>query len=252
MSRFLVKLAYDGTNFQGWQVQPKVRTVQEVLENIMGNIAKKKTSVTGSGRTDAGVHAYCQYAHFDLDLQITPIQILKGINSQTPEDILITDVFPVADDFHARFDACSRTYQYVITRTINPFNRLYRGYFPRKNIHPDYIEAVLPLFLGEHDFTNFSRQNPDIPNHRCNISEFQIEEKESDIVLTIKADRFLHNMVRRIVGTLVNLSHIMGEKMIIESLLLGSDKYRKYIFTAPAAGLFLIDVGYPPEKLSKY
>lgn len=252
MKRFLARLSYDGTNFQGWQVQPYARTVQDVLERILENIAKKRIPVTGSGRTDAGVHAYRQYAHFDLDLKMSPLQILRAINSQAPADILITDVFPVAEDFHARFDACSRIYQYIITKAVNPFNRLYRGWFPRKNIHIDYIESLLPLFLGEHDFTNFSRQNPDIPNHRCCIAEFRLAEHDSDVVLTIKADRFLHNMVRRVVGTLVNLSHIKGEKKIIESLLSGIDQYRKHVLTAPANGLFLWDVEYPSEKLPKF
>jgi len=245
MTRFLICLSYDGTDFHGWQIQPQTRTVQACLENILSEIAGSHVAVTGSGRTDARVHAQSQYAHFDLDTRMNTSQIVAALNSKVPADIKIHSCQQVPDDFSARYNATSRTYQYHIALDYSPFLRNYAAYFPRFNFTEESISNCLPKFLSEHDFTAFAKYNPDLNHYRCTITAFDIEKNESQLILTIQANRFLHNMVRRIVGTCLRISHTKSDPAIISKLINDVDPTNNLIYTAPPQGLFLTNVEYP-------
>ncbi len=245
--RYLAKVAYDGTNFCGWQIQKQDRTVQGEIEKAISRIVKHEVPIIGSGRTDAGVHALGQYFHFDLEAGMTPRQLMLAIQSKLNCEIQIKEIFTVTDDFHARFKACQRTYLYVIARTRTPFNRFYKTWFPARRIIFKKLEDCLPYFVGEHDFVSFSKFNPQIKSTICKINSFSFRENTEDIILEISADRFLHNMVRRIVGTMINISHTNVDPQIINDLMEAKSPENKLISTAPAEGLYLLDVDYPSE-----
>ncbi len=244
MNRLLMNLCYDGTSFSGWQIQPKVRTVQNSIENALQKITGIHIPVTGSGRTDAGVHARNQYAHFDLEMNITASQLTRALNSKLPADIYIKKIIPVQIDFSARYDAIKRSYEYIISKEYNPFDRFYKSYIPKLKIDTRYISSSLPFFLGEKDFTSFSKYNPDLKHCICNILDFNLKESDSDIIFTISANRFLHNMVRRIIGTLLTISHSKQDPAIIVDLFNAKDTKHKLIYTAPPQGLYLKQVEY--------
>lgn len=245
MKRYLMKLAFDGTGFQGWQSQKKGRTVQQEIEKILTEIAKTKIAVTGAGRTDAGVHALAQFAHFDFSIKMSVNQVLKAVQTKTPADIQVIEVTEVTQDFSARYDAYQRTYEYIITKIPTPFNRYYKTNFKRKHIRPEIIEACLPHFLGEHDFTSFAKFNLQIKSPVCTVKNFTLQETNEDLILEITANRFLHNMVRRIVGTVVNISHTNEDPAIIQELIAARTTQNKLISTAPSNGLYLKEILYP-------
>jgi tRNA pseudouridine38-40 synthase len=251
MPRYLMKLSYDGTNFLGWQVQKYNRTVQLVIEQALYDFCSIKTKVTGSGRTDTGVHALGQFTHFDYAGTATPEQMRKGLRRFLPDDVQIIEIREVQSDFHARYDAFERYYQYIITKCETPFNRLYQGSFPRKILRIDLMQKAAEYFLGENDFTSFSRMNPAIPDHVCNVKISEFQEFDDRIVYNIRADRFLHNMVRRIVGAMVNIGHLQLDPSIVLRWLEQKQSRQTTIYPAPSQGLYLMDVSYPPEKLTK-
>ncbi|MBT3168578.1 MAG: tRNA pseudouridine(38-40) synthase TruA [Candidatus Cloacimonetes bacterium] len=240
--RYCLQVAYDGTNFSGWQIQKVGRTVQEEIEKAISQIAKTPIKIVGSGRTDAGVHAMRQYAHFDFPIKMTVEQIKFAIQTKLPRDVKTLKVILKNDDFHARFDATLRTYKYFITKNRNPFNRYYSSYFPKMNINKTKINSCLPYFLGEHDFSSFAKFNPDVKNYVCKIEAFTFEEFDDNFVFTISANRFLHNMVRRIVGTVINITNSTEKVSIIEEFF--KIKNHKLVTTASTQGLYLFDVKY--------
>lgn len=249
MPRFVMILSYDGNSFYGWQVQKHQRTVQSALEKALLDYCGVRTAVTGSGRTDTGVHALRQYAHFDYDGNANPEQLRKGLRRHLPDDIQILKIIPVADDFHARYDAYERHYRYLITKQQTPFNRLYRSAFPRKKIRFDLMQRAAPLFLGRHDFSSFSKPNAAVPDHVCEVKVSEFEIRDDCYIYTIKADRFLHNMVRRIVGAMINISHMQLDPAIITKWIEEQNPKQTIIYPAPPQGLYLVDVLYPEGKL---
>ena len=250
MQRLLAKISYDGTNFCGWQIQPKDRTVQQEIETALSEISKVKIAIIAAGRTDAGVHALGQYAHFDFPNNMSTDQLLKAVHTKLKKDIQVLSIVKVKSAFHARYDAFSRSYKYIITKKPDPFNRFYKSSFPRFDLNIELIYSCVKQFIGKHDFTSFSKFNPDIKSTICNISAFEIIETDSDIILQITADRFLHNMVRRIVGTIVNISNIRKAPEVISDLIAAKSTASKLITTAPPQGLYLLDVGYPENIFS--
>lgn len=247
MRRILLQICYDGTNFSGWQIQPDQRTVQQTIENSLSNIFKKKIPIVGSGRTDTGVHARNQFAHFDLVSSI-PLQGIKNaLNANLPKDIRIINAFNVNLDFHSRYDARSRVYEYILTKEYSPFYRFYKSFLPKIKFEPPVIIKCLPFFIGKHDFTAFAKHNPDLNNNLCEITDFTLNETEVDLVFEIQANRFLHNMVRRIIGTILNISHFNLDPIIINELITQKNTSHKLIYTAPPQGLYLKDVKYNPE-----
>ena len=244
-TRLLLRLAYDGTGFHGWQVQPGVRTVQQVLESATASIAGQPVPVMGSGRTDTGVHALRQAAHVDWPLTMTPEQVRLAMGSKLPPDIQVLNVTPVTPDFHARFDARERHYLYLLEQHASPFTRLYRSAMPRTALRVEEIRELLPVFVGEHDFAAFCRPTPDLPHTRCELREFGLENAGDHLRFTLRANRFLHNMVRRLVGCVVTLAAVGEGPETARELLRKAQPHPRLIPTAPPQGLFLADVLYP-------
>lgn len=244
MQRYLIKLSYDGHLFRGWQIQNDERTVQHEIEKALEKIAKVKIRITGSGRTDSGVHALAQCAHFDLPIDISESSLTKALNSTLPKDIHIIKSNVVNNDFNARFDAVKRTYIYKLMFQHDPFQRFYVSQIPRKRFDSEIFSLSLQRFVGSHDFFSFSKYNPDIKSTICKVESI-IEKKVDDgITITISANRFLHNMVRRIIGTSINIGHESLDPKIITELLENPIPAHRIIFTAPPQGLYLAKIKY--------
>lgn len=250
MKRYLLQISYNGTNFCGWQTQKTGRTIQQTIEKVLSEIAKKEIAVTGSGRTDAGVHALKQFAHIDFPANMTPEQILRAIGTKLPRDVLVKKVIPVRSDFHARFDACERRYKYILTTERSPFTDFGKVFINREFIDDGLIVQSTKMFLGKHDFTSFCKFNPDVKSTMCDLKTFDFYPDKQDLIFEISADRFLHNMVRRLVGTVLNISRFKENPNIINKLLKNRNPSNKLITTFPAKGLYLSDAIYPKEKLT--
>lgn len=249
MQRYFIQLSYDGTAYHGWQIQPNGISVQETVEKALAVVAREKVVVTGAGRTDAGVHASFYVAHFDIENQnLDNDKIIYNLNCLLTADIAVQCIYKVHAEAHARFDAISRTYQYFLIKSKDPFSRLYA----EKEVRiPDLIkmnEAAHKLFNYE-DFTSFSRLGTDVKTNNCKIDFAEWVDEGNRYVFTIRADRFLRNMVRAIVGTLLEVGFgkltVDGFCKIIEA----KDRCAAGA-SVPAKGLFLVDIGYP-EELSK-
>lgn len=251
MQRFAMNIAYDGSSFWGWQIQPNQRTVQECLEKGLSEVAHEPIRVTGCGRTDRGVHAHSQVVHFDFPVAMTGEQIRAAVSTRTPYDIQIKEVLAVPDTFHARFDAVERGYTMHLAKQRTPFNRLYKTFVPYKYIRMDLIQACLPYFLGSHDFTSFSRPSPDILNFVCDVKSISFEEYEEEYILQISANRFLHNMVRRVLGCLLTISHKEMPPETVTKLIEMQNPSQMLLYTAPPQGLYLSKVVYPNEAIGK-
>ena len=247
--RYLIKIAYDGTDFIGWQKQARGRSIQVIMEKALAQFTENDTPLVAAGRTDTGVHALAQYAHFDYVGRMQPQQILLAFKRWLPEDIKVLEITEVDSELSARYQAYERAYRYILTKDRTPFNRHNAGWIPHLKTRLAPMQAAAPRFLGSHDFSSFGRLNPEVPNHVCELKELSISEDEHDFTFVFRADRFLHNMVRRIVGTLVNVSHFDLPPETIDHLLEQKCSRQRLVLTAPACGLFLIDVKYPAELL---
>ena len=246
--RYFISLSYNGTNYHGWQIQDNGITVQSVLNNAMSQILRSEIETVGAGRTDTGVHASKFFAHFDFNKKFSSeelIDLVYKINSNLPNDIAISKIIQVKEDAHARFSALSRTYKYYISPNKNPF-KFDSSYFYKGNLEIDLMNEACKILFEYIDFTSFSKLHTQTKTNNCKIyiAKWQIEEDM--IVFTIKADRFLRNMVRAIVGTLLDVGR---GKIDIE-------KFREIIekksrceagFSVPACGLFLVDIEYPED-----
>jgi len=241
--RYFMQLAYDGTLFHGWQKQNDRRTIQQELEAALTKICKEPIALTAAGRTDAGVHAYSQYAHFDFPIQMKPEQIQAAIQSSITNDIKILKILPVFENSHARYDAIKRTYLYRLTTDFSPFNRNYCSFCPNVHLRKDIIMSCLSYFEGKHDFSAFSKHNPDINNNVCDVIFFTCKIKENEYEFTISANRFLHNMVRRIIGTIMMISHHKANPAVVKAIF-KHNLQQNLIFTAPPNGLYLSDINY--------
>ena len=247
MYRYFIYLAYDGTNYCGWQIQPNGVSVQGVLTKALITFLRDDTiKLVGAGRTDAGVHARTMIAHFDFPTPLDGPTVTDKLNRLLPPDIGVYKVVPVTAEAHARFDATYRTYKYYITTQKNPFDRAYAWRIFQPLDFDKMNEAAATLF-DYIDFTSFSKLHTDVKTNNCKIMYAKWEQVEEDKwVFTIQADRFLRNMVRAVVGTLVEVGR---GKMTV-------DGFRKVIekkdrcsagSSVPGHALFLVDVGYPDE-----
>ncbi len=206
-SRHFIKLAYTGTNYHGWQRQPEAVTVQEALENALSKVLRDKINVVGAGRTDTGVHARVYFAHFDCGYDsegIQNMQLLYKLNSILPSDIAVYDITAVQPDAHARFNALSRTYMYYICTRKDPFWAGFSWLFTRK-LDILAIEEASLLLLNNNDFSSFAKSNTQVKTHICKVHEAIWVKEDHLLIFKISADRFLRNMVRAIVGTLVDV-----------------------------------------------
>ncbi len=241
MKRYFIELSYKGTNYHGWQTQPNATTVQQTLENALSKKLQENIKVTGAGRTDTGVHAEFFIAHFDTSKPITEKTIF-GLNRMLPQDISIFNIYEVDKEKHARFDAISRTYEYRISTNKNPFLNEITAFIPA-NYNIELLNKASNLLLNYTDFTSFSKLHTDVKTNNCNITEAFWKEEKTLIVFRITADRFLRNMVRAIVGTMLELN---AGKIIIsdlEKIILAKDR-NKAGKSANSEGLFLVEIKY--------
>ncbi|MDR0420127.1 MAG: tRNA pseudouridine(38-40) synthase TruA [Prevotellaceae bacterium] len=246
MARYFLQLSYDGSDFHGWQIQHNANTVQATLDNALTVCFCQKIETTGAGRTDTGVHASFFVAHFDCsdeNLEQNQSLYLYRLNSILPKSIAVKKIKKVHDDANARFDAVSRTYCYYMHRDKNPFNILYSALLTG-NVDIDLMNKAANKLFDYTDFTSFSKLHTDVKTNNCIITEAVWREENDKLIFTVTANRFLRNMVRSIVGTLLDV----GKKRITV------DDFCKIIEmknrccagkSVAAKGLFLTDIKYP-------
>jgi tRNA pseudouridine38-40 synthase len=244
VSRYFIYLGYNGKSFCGWQIQPNGVTVQQTLEDAISTITRKQIGIVGAGRTDAGVHAELMVAHFDIDEPISDLsRFADKLNRVLPKDIAIYKVVPVKEDAHARFDATSRKYKYYVTSQKNPFNYEFTTRI-HGNIDYELMNKAAEILFEYTDFTSFSKLHTDVKTNNCKIYHARWTEENGRWVFTIQADRFLRNMVRAIVGTLLEVGKgklsLEGFRNVIEA----KDRCKAGT-SAPGHALFLVDVTYP-------
>jgi len=238
-------MAYNGTAYHGWQIQPNGVSVQEILTKALTTIFRHEVEITGAGRTDSGVHARLMVAHFDTDAEVLPDNIVSRLNSLLPNDIAVSQIKEVKPDAHARFDAISRRYEYVITTQKDVFKHQFAA-----RVNPLNFERMndAALVLLEYtDFTSFSKLHTDVKTNNCKIVHaFWKQQNDNEWIFSIEADRFLRNMVRAIVGTLFDVG--LGKITIEEFRQIIEAKNRcKAGSSVPAKGLFLVDIQYPND-----
>jgi tRNA pseudouridine38-40 synthase len=244
MPNYKISIQYDGTNYFGWQSQPSGRTIQDNIVKSIHQITHQNINLIGSGRTDSGVHAFGQVANFNLETEIDEFKFKKSLNSLLPSDISIKEIEQVNDDFHARFDAKKRSYFYLINQDKSPFINKFSyqyPYFSRINIAN--LKSLSEALLGENDYTSFCRANSETENKICNIFEINWKMTNDLLIFKIEGNRFLHGMVRTIVGTLLSLSLKSKSPEAIEKILMGKNRSSAGE-SAPAKGLFLFKVKY--------
>lgn len=239
--RYKLSLCYKGTNYHGWQRQPNAISVQHVLEDSINLISRDNVEITGCGRTDTGVHARFYVAHFDSEKNYDE-EFLRKLNRYLPNDISIFSIEQTESDFHARFSAIERSYEYVITLRKDPFLNGFSWQL-HNDLRIDLMQKAIGELFKYTDFTSFSKLHTDVKNNNCKIIAAEVVKEENKILIRLSADRFLRNMVRAIVGTLVEVGR---EKISI-------DEFRRIIEardrceagqSVPAEGLFLVDVKY--------
>jgi tRNA pseudouridine38-40 synthase len=252
MSRYFLEVAYKGTNYSGFQVQHNANSIQAEVEKAFQTLQKEKISLTGSSRTDAGVHALQNFFHFDA---ILPLHSWKGIegeahfvykmNAILPGDILVRRLIPVKPDAHCRFDAVSREYKYFIYRYKNPFLKDRAFYFPYR-LNVELMAQAAELLKNYTDFTSFSKRNTQVKTFICRIYESKWDWEEECLVFYIRGDRFLRGMVRALVATMLKAGR---EKISIEEFkgIIGAKDCTKASFAVPGHGLFLTAVNYAED-----
>lgn len=250
MNRYFIKLAYNGANYHGWQIQDNAHTVQQELNEKLSLILKEEINLVGCGRTDTGVHAKEFYAHFDTLHELDDlIELAFRLNGFLSDDIVIFEIFEVPVDFHARFDAKSRTYKYYISKQKDPF-RIGQAYYYHAYLDIQKMNEACTFLFDYNDFTSFSKLHTQTKTNNCKILEAKWEEVNEQLIFIITADRFLRNMVRAIVGTLLEIGtgklKVEDFKRIIEA----KDRSEAG-FSVPADGLFLKKLVYdfPVNKI---
>lgn len=241
--RYFIELAYKGTNYHGWQYQPNAVSVQEMLNKALSTIFRSHIDVVGAGRTDAGVHAKQFFAHFDLDEIIDVPFYIHKLNSFLPKDIAISNIHQVHDVAHARFDATKRTYEYHIHTKKSAFECNDSWYY-QNNLNIKLMNEACKTLFNYIDFECFSKIHTDVTTFNCKIYEANWQQKETNLVFTIAADRFLRNMVRAIVGTLINVGLEKITLPDFEKIIESKDRNQAG-FSVPAHGLYLTKVEYP-------
>jgi tRNA pseudouridine38-40 synthase len=240
--RYFIHFAFKGTSYHGWQIQPNAVTVQGVLDKAMSTVIRENIVTTGAGRTDTGVHAKFFMAHFDSDNKGLENDqgLIYRLNSVLPSDISVYKIFKVGQDAHARFDATSRTYEYRISRLNDPFEKEYSWYI-YDSLNLEKMNEAASWLLKVKDFTSFGKYHTNVKTNICHIYFSEWNEDGHLLVFTIRADRFLRNMVRAIVGTLV----LIGRKNLDISEYKNTIAQKvKVSNTAPPQGLFLTNIEY--------
>lgn len=240
--RYFIEFSYNGSSFFGYQIQPNNISVQEELEKALSTILRKEIKTTGAGRTDTGVHAKKMFAHFDFEGEISD-KLPHQLNSFLPPSIAIKRIFEVEEDFHARFSATYRTYEYYISLEKNPFSEKFAWQHWRKSLDVEKMNEACKILFEYDDFESFAKIGGDNKTNICKIYRANWEQNGNELKFTISADRFLRNMVRAIVGTMVEIG---SGKLKPEDLrkVIESKSRNAAGTSAPAHALFLVDVGY--------
>ena len=241
--RYFIEFSYNGSAYFGYQIQPKQISVQEELEKALSTILREPIKTTGAGRTDTGVHAKKMFAHFETN-QLLPENLIYKLNSFLSENIAIKRIFKVDDDMHARFSATYRTYEYYISLEKNPFSKDSSWqYWRQKTLNINLMNEACKILFEYDDFTSFAKLHADNKTNICKIYKAEWEQLGNQLRFTISADRFLRNMVRAIVGTMVEIGTGKIAPQDLRRII--EEKYRNSAgVSAPAQGLFLVDVGY--------
>lgn len=240
--RYFIQISFKGTNFHGWQIQPGAITVQGTLNKVLSTVIREKIETTGAGRTDTGVHAKFFMAHFDSDNKEldNDSALIYSLNGLLSPDISVNKIFKVKKDANARFNAISRTYEYHISRIEDPFEKEFSWYiYGPLNI--ENMNKAARLIESLNDFTCFSKIHTNVKTTICKIYYATWNDYGSKLIFSIKADRFLRNMVRAIVGTMINIGR---NKMNISDFKNTVEKKIRVSYTAPAKGLFLTKIEY--------
>lgn len=247
--RYFFEITYKGTAFHGWQSQANATGIQQVVEEAMAKLLRTEISITGSGRTDAGVHCVQQFFHTDIEKSFDPENLVIRLNSLLNKDIAIRSIHPVKPDASARYDATERTYEYHITRVKNPLLRGLAFYY-FKPLDIPTLERASALLTGTHDFECFSKVKTDVNHFICDLKTARWNQKGDNLVFTITANRFLRGMVRAIVGTLLDVGK---GKITLEEFkhILKSKDRKKAGMNVPAEGLYLTEVKFPKSIFIK-
>ena len=241
--RYFLEISYNGSTFHGWQIQPNAISVQETIEDALNTLLKEEIKIVGAGRTDTGVHAKHMCAHFDYKKNFGLVELKNNLNSFLNKEIYINDIYKVEDETHARFSAISREYEYYISLKKDVFN--YKTtHLIQQDLNIEKMKQALLIIKDYEDFEAFSKSNTDVKTYLCNIMSCSLVKKENIIIFKIKANRFLRNMVRAIMGTIVDIGL---EKISLEELrtILESKDRSKAGPSMPAHALFLTKVEYP-------
>ena len=242
--KYLIKFSYDGTAYCGYQKQKQKPSIEEELEKALQKINNNSpTKVCATGRTDKGVHAYCQYAHTELNVDITEKKLKRAMNSNLPPDIHVIDTKIVDDNFHARYDVLEKTYEYLIN--TGEYNPIERNYVFQYNYHLniDKMQEAIKYFLGTHDFRAFVTDNKEKENCIRTITKAEIETNNEKIKITFTGNGFLRYQVRNMVGILIKVGEEKISPEIVEKIIESKDR-TKAGKTAPPEGLYLVDVKY--------
>ncbi len=243
--RYFLEFSYNGSAYHGWQKQPNAITVQEVIEKALSALLKTPISTMGAGRTDTGVHAKQMFAHFDYKNDLHNTDLVFKLNSFLPSDIVVHEVFKVKDQANARFNAISRTYLYRVSLKKDAFTSD-ESFYVRQNLDIKKMQDATKILFQYKDFQCFSKSNTNVKTYHCVITKAEWVLVNNELQFTIKADRFLRNMVRAIVGTLINIG--LGKIMVDDLYGIINSKDRSEAgFSVPAHALYLIAVDYPND-----
>ena len=247
--RFFIEFSYNGSNYHGWQRQPFQTSIQERFEDCISKILSSNISLTAAGRTDTGVHAKKMFAHFDYDKEFDYLKTIHQLNSFLPNDISVRNIFRVNDDDHARFSAISRTYRYVLISRKDPFMQK-RAYLLKNKLDIKKMNEACKYLLSNDNFKSFSKSKTDVKTYICDIQEATWTQVDDDtFIFKIKANRFLRNMVRAIVGTLIEVGQNIITIDQFNDVILSKNR-TKAGYSVPAHGLYLTDVEYDIDEIT--
>jgi tRNA pseudouridine38-40 synthase len=241
--RYFLQVSYKGTKYAGFQIQQNATTIQGEVEKALSTVLRAPVELTGSSRTDAGVHALQNFFHFDLEHNFKPA-IIYNLNAMLPRDIVVESIFPVAATDHCRFLATAREYKYFITTTKNAFVTETAWYYPY-TVDADLLNQAAQILFKHTDYTSFSKRNTQVATFNCTIVKSLWSFEKDNLVYNIKANRFLRGMVRGLVGTMLLAGRRKISLIEFENIILSKD-CTKASFATPAHGLFLVQVEYPP------
>ncbi len=247
--RYFICLSYNGSAFSGWQIQENANSVQAELQNALSALLKEPIQVVGAGRTDTGVNARNYIAHFDFNGPMPPQEhTVYKLNAILPKQICVHSVYPVSDEMHARFSALSRTYKYYIHTEKDPFCSEFSYFVPSRKVNIEKMNQACQYFLGEQDFTSLEKLNGGNKTSICNVTHAAWEAVDQDhYVFTVTANRFLRNMVRAMVGSLLEVGSGKREPQWIKEMLAQKNRGAAG-HSVPGNALFLVNVEYPTEK----